>query len=215
MRSFVFAAATALVLGACTPLTSDHPLFAVADQTGPAPLTEGVWVALNSRCTHELATTTPMPSECEPLTLSHAPDGGWVLSGSKVENGVEHREQLHLIVVPAVPTANPDAYAPLYIIQTPAREADPHSDADAETRVYAALAPIGTLPAREAFLVDLECESVLREGPIDGVTAEHDARGSISKCTAENQGAVREAARRATIEQLANIDDSRLVLVRP
>jgi hypothetical protein len=214
MRSFMFAAA-ALALGACTPLTSNHPLFAVADQTGPPPLTEGVWVALNARCTREEAAATPMPDDCEPFTLHREGNGGWALSSTKTVNGVVQHEDMHFLLAPAVPTARADAYAPLYVAQMPAHEVDPHDDSDADVRIYAALAPLGEMPAKEAFFIDLECDSVLREGPIDGVTAEHNDRGEISACTAQNQSAVREAARRGAIEQLSTIDANRLIFVHP
>ena len=214
MRTFMLTAMI-LALGACTPLSANHPLFAVADQTGPAPLTEGVWVAINSRCTRELAATTPLPDDCEPVRLHRNGDGSWQLSAAKIENGVEQRDEMRLIIVPAVATANAEAYAPLYLVEVSAREADEHSSAPADARVYGAFAPIGGLPAREAFFVDVECDAVLREGPLDGVVSVRDANGGLTSCTAENKGAVREAVRRAVIEELSNVDEARIVFVRP
>jgi len=210
-------AATTLALGACSPpLTSDHPLFAVADQTGPAPLAEGVWVALSARCTREAALSATPPEDCEQMTLRRADEGAWVISGKdKDENGVERTEELRLVIAPAVHTADADAYAPLYIVQLSAHDADPHSGAPADARIYMAFAPIGAMPARELYFIDVNCDAILREGPIDGVSTERDAQGNLSACRAANQTAVREAAQRATIEELSNIDQTRLLFVHP
>jgi hypothetical protein len=216
MRRSSIAMLAALTLGACTPLTSNHPLFSVADQTGPAPLTEGVWVAIDENCTREMAAATPLPHGCEPLTLSRASDGGWTLTGlSKDADGGPKPQSVHFIAVPAVATARPDAYAPLYVVELSARDLDPHSDAPAEARIYGAAAPIGALPATELFFADIDCDAVLREGPIEGVTAERDGNGSLTGCLADRPAAVREAARRAMIEEVHTIDQSRLVFLHP
>jgi len=215
MRIPPLALLTALSLGACSPLTSTHPLFTVADQTGPPPLTEGVWVALDTNCTRDQAAATPLPDGCEPLAVHRSADGSWLVSGSKVEDGVQHTQTIHLIVAPAVPTANADAFAPLYIVQFSPREADANDDASRDARIYGAIAPVGGLPAQEIIFFDIECGAALREGPIDGITAEQDAQGHPTHCTAAKPEAARLAAQRAAIENLGNVDQSRMIFLHP
>lgn len=215
MRAYMIAVATALMLGACTPLTSERPLFSHADETGPPPLTEGVWVALEDNCTREMATATPIGASCDQLTLRHTTEG-WRLSGQdKDDNGAARTVDIPLVVVPAVGTANAEAYAPLYIVQLSTRDANSHSDASPEERIYGVIAPIGAMPATEAFFTDIDCGAILREGPIAGVTEHHNADGTLGGCTTASPSAVREAARRTLVEGFGNVDNDRLVFVHP
>jgi hypothetical protein len=215
MRVYMIAIAAALALGACTPLTSEHPVFSHADETGPSPLTEGVWVALEDNCTREMATATPIAATCDPLTLRRTADG-WQLNGQeKGDNDVVRTVEIPIIIVPAVRTTNADAYAPLYIVQLSTRDANSHSNAPAGERVYGVIAPTSTMPATEMFFTDIDCAAVLREGPIDGVAEHHNADGVLDGCTTTSPAAVREAARRAMIESLGNIDRERLIFVHP
>ena len=211
MRTFMFAAAAVFTLGACSPLTSNHPLFAIADQTGPPPLAEGVWVALNSRCTREAAAMTPLPDDCEPINLHRSADGGWEASGPGKNPG--EVETIPLLLVPAVPRAGADAYAPLYVAELSARDSGADRQAPARQRIYALVAPLGAMPAHEAMFSDIDCEAILRQGPLEGVSAQHDDQGKVNGCTTESRAAVLEAARRATIEELNSLNDSRLVFV--
>jgi hypothetical protein len=211
MRTLVIAALGALALAGCSPLTSSHPLFSVADQAGPPPLTEGVWVALNTRCTREAAAATPLPDDCQPIHISRTPDGAWEAAGHK-DGEVE---RLPLILVPAVPRASAEAYAPLYLVELSSKASGANHDAPAQERVYGLVVPIGVLPAREVMFGQIDCEDVLRQGPLAGLSVAHDGQGNVSGCSADNQTTVLEAAQRATIEQLNSLNDSRLVYVGP
>jgi len=214
MLKFLISAIVALALGACTPLTSPHPLFELADQTGPAPLAEGVWVGLNHECTREMANTSPLPQGCEGATLRRASDGAWTLSGpGKDHEGRPQTENLRLIIVAAVARARGDAYAPLYIVELDPSQADPHAGPASQRRIYGVIAPIAGAPATEAFFLSIDCEAILREGPIAGITAERDGAGNLTGCTTQSAEAVRQAARRALIEGISNIDQSRLLFV--
>ena len=91
------------------------------------------------------------PSEgCHQLTWHHFGDG-WRLTGKdKDDHGVERTVDLRLVVVPAVTTANAEAFVPIYVVELSPHETDPHSTPRDE-RMYAGLAPIGAMPAHEAF----------------------------------------------------------------
>jgi hypothetical protein len=216
MAKILMAALAALTLGACTPLTSSRPLFSLADAAGPTPLSEGVWTALNENCTREMAARTPLPEGCDQIVLHRRADGAYELKGAgKDSGGGERSAALTLIIAPAVSTSAADAYAPLYLVQLSPRDADATSSASPQSRVYAVFAPIGAMPAREAFFTDIDCTAILREGPITGVTEQHGPGGALSGCTTDSPAAVREAARRALIEALGHIDQDRLVFAHP
>lgn len=215
MRGLVTAMAAALALAACTPLTSEHPLFSHADEVGPSPLSEGLWVGIDENCTREMAARAPPPESCDQFTLRHTASGWRLSAQDKDDNGAVRTLEFPIVVVPAVPTEHADAYAPLYIVEVGQRDADPKSDAPPDQRIYAVVAPIGVLPAQELFVTEIDCAAILREGPIDGVSERRGADGALSGCVAANQAAVREAARRTVIENLSGIDHNRMVLVRP
>lgn len=212
MRIFLTAVVAMWVLGACTPLTSEHPLFAHANEAGPLPLTQGVWVPLEDHCTRQMAMATPIAETCDQLTLHHGADG-WRLSGRDKDN--DRDVEIPFVLVPAVRTETDEAYAPLYVAQFSMCDADRNCDAAADERIYTAIAPIGTLPATEAYVTSIDCAAILREGPLDGVAERRNPDGSLSGCSAANPAAVREAARRAIIQELSNIDRDRMIFVHP
>jgi hypothetical protein len=117
---------------------------------------------------------------------------------------------LRMIIAPASETPNWQAYAPLYV-------AEYASDGTAHPGPrYAVIAPIGTLPATEIFVIgEIGCADVLRDGPVEGVREVRDEADRLIHCVASSQAAVRAAARRALIENLAQINDTRLLFVRP
>jgi hypothetical protein len=216
MAKLSMAALAALTLGACTPLTSSHPLFSLADATGPAPLSEGVWTALDENCTREMAAQTPLPHGCDQIVLQRRADGAYEVKGAGKDGDAGERPgALTLIIAPAVNTSSADAYAPLYLVQLSPRDADAASNAPPQSRIYAVFAPIGAMPAHEAFFTDIDCTAILREGPIAGVAEQHDPGGALSGCTTDSPAAVREAARRALIEAVSRIDEDRLVFAHP
>jgi hypothetical protein len=230
MRALVLAAFVFDVV-ACTPLTANAPLFSVADQTGPPPFTEGAWVTIDEHCTRAMASRHTLPRSCHSFSLRRDADGAWRVSGSdKDDHGAERTFNSRLIIVPAVQVP-PDGvsegsfavvnpYAPLYVAEFNPSDFEADAQADAShhattARTYSVIAPIGSMPARELVFVEIECSTILREGPMDGVATEHDTHGNLTGCIAVNQGAVREAARRAMIESLGQIDDNRTVFVHP
>jgi hypothetical protein len=94
------------------------------------------------------------------------------------------------------------------------------TDTQAGEPRYAIVVPVGALPASEVRVVgEIGCHDSLADGPIEGVTEERDERGEITRCVASSQGAVREAARRALIENAGRLFDndqeSRILFVRP
>lgn len=212
-----------LALGACTPLTANAPLFSPADAIGPPPLTEGVWFALDEeRCTREQATSATPPRTCVPFTFRHMPDGAWRLTAEGPDDhGVRRHLDLRFVAAPVNEKPSPDAYSALYVAEylddgtldtSDAKQTERHAP---EVR-YAVLAPVGGQPARELFLIaEIDCGNILREGPIEGVEERHDAGGALTGCVAANQAAVREAARRAVVENLDDYERSRLLFVHP
>jgi hypothetical protein len=214
--------AAAATLSACTPLTANAPLFSVADQIGPPPLSEGRWVGLDEdKCTRAMATRHGGPaSGCVIFTVRHLPDGAWQLYGEgDDEHGKHHTMNVRFVITPATETASPDAYSPLYLAEYQSSNiADdpPPANAPSSEVQYAMLAPIGTLPATELFFIaEIQCDSILRDGPIDGISQRHGDDGSQTGCVASSQQAVREAARRALVNGIARIDSDRLIYVGP
>ncbi len=229
MRTSIIAAALALAsLGACTPLTANAPLFTTADSVGPPPLMEGRWVALDEeKCTRAMALRRGGPAHgCQPFTLRRTEDGAWQFyAEGDDEHGVHHTMNLRFVMAPATGKATPEAYAPLYVAEyasssvaedPPETSAAPADKPPPNQVQYAVLAPIGTLPAREVFTIaEIDCDAALREGPIDGVSEPLNADGSSHGCVAANQQAVREAARRVLINNIARVDSSRMVYIGP
>jgi hypothetical protein len=247
-KSVLTALFFAAALGGCAELTAEAPLFAPADQVGPPPLTEGVWIAVQEHCPAYYARrrTGRFPSECSPMEIRRSEDGAWrisprvdLISHPTAEDHADAEVDgpMRAIIAPAIEHPSPDAYSPLYVA-----EFSPRTDADSVG--YAVIAPIGTMPATNALVIGaLDCAVILREGPIEGITAEYttpavpgtpttdspgpttDSPGpttdsspqapTLSRCVASTQAAVREAARRAVIESLTQMTETRLVYVRP
>ncbi|MBL8551947.1 MAG: hypothetical protein JNJ73_18305 [Hyphomonadaceae bacterium] len=218
------AATLALGLGGCASLSADAPLFAVADQVGPAPLEEGVWIWPGEHCSARNAKRRGrLPAKCLPGELRRSADGAWTF---RFQDHVPLRESAdepemprayRLIIAPATHVRAADAFAPLYVAEyAPAEPTD-------TVQSYALIVPVGTLPARE-FRIEttLSCTAIDREGPIEGITITRNESGeTITACKATTQDGVREAARRAAIEGLngmlanPNEEGARLLFVRP
>lgn len=230
----------AATLGACAELTAEAPLFAPADQIGPPPLTEGIWIVVSEECPDYNARRRSgrFPPDCTPLELTRLEDGAWqarlrvdLVYGLSVQERAESEETAgpyRLIVAPAVERDDADAYAPIYIAET--------TRADASGVSYMIIAPLGEKPAASALIVpSIGCADILRDGPIEGVTPEYSTTErpvvepgasaaiesgeqrppTLSGCIATTQAAVREAARRAVIENLDEMLGRRFVYVRP
>ncbi|HCK84422.1 MAG TPA: hypothetical protein DHW63_07875 [Hyphomonadaceae bacterium] len=225
LRSAV-ALALAAALGACANLSAEAPLFSVADQIGPSPLVEGVWIALGENCPERNLSRRRFPQECSPIEIDRLPDGAWrARYRVDLATGLtrEERERaeadaariMRLIVVPAVERQDSEAYAPLYVAESAPQSADDRVS-------YYVIVPQGTLPAESILLLSgIGCADALREGPIAGVTEQYTERvdelgvahQDLTGCVASSQAAVREAARRAVIENLATLFNTRYARV--
>lgn len=214
-------------LTGCAQLSAEAPLFSPADMVGPAPLSEGVWIAIGEECgEHNARRGGRFPKACAPLEISRLPDGAWsaryrvdLAYGMTREEREEAEAQaartMHLVIVPAVERRTPEAYSPLYV-------AEITSSAPEDKIAYAVLAPLGALPATSMLvLAGIDCADALRDGPIDGVTEQYtesvDEMGvthqDLSGCLASSQAAVRQAARQALIENIATLTEHRYVYV--
>lgn len=211
-RIWALALAAAMLAG-CASLTAEAPLYTPADQIGPAPLTEGIWVQVSDECPLAIARRGGrLPKACGSMELRRLPDGAWIITPVNRSDGDSEDEMgpMRLIIAPATEHPSADAFAPLYVAEyTPV-------DPNARQRLgYAAIAPLGTMPAEEMFIVAaIGCSDVLRDGPIEGVSEALNEQGERIGCIASTQAAVREATRRAVVENLNYLDDARLVLVR-
>ncbi|HVY85002.1 MAG TPA: hypothetical protein VG943_07705 [Caulobacterales bacterium] len=206
IMSSLAVAALAACASACVELTSPTPLFPTADRALPAPIEEGAWVAIDEDCPREALQTQPLPKGCQPFELHQGADGVWVAHGlERGQNGQESEREMRFVIAPATENVPPNTYAPLYV-------AEHQNDASPPAWSYVVIAPIGTLPAHEVFVLGtISCDAALRDGPINGVRSRHDAHGALTACTASKPSAVREAARRAMIQALPTIDETRLV----
>lgn len=222
----ILALAFAAALGACANLSAEAPLFSATDQIGPAPLMEGVWIALGENCPERNLSRRRFPQQCSPIEIDRLPDGAWrVRYRIDLAAGLTREERaraeadaariMRLIIVPAVERQSGDAYAPLYVA-----ESAPQSAEDSVS--YFVIVPQGTLPAESIFvLTGIGCAAALREGPIAGVAEQYTERvdelgvahQDLTGCIASTQAGVREAARRAVIENLATLFDTRYARV--
>jgi hypothetical protein len=219
----------AAVLAACANLTAEAPLFSPSDQAGPPPLTEGVWIAIGEGCAERNLRQRRFPSECSPLDIRQQDDGAWrvavrvdLVSDFTARERAEAEAEpangpYRVILAPAVERPIVDAYAPLYVGEITRQGGEDLSVG------YAIVAPIGPMPATQMrMLATLSCATILRDGPIEGIAPSYETRTDgegvqyqdLSGCTASNQAAVREAARRAVIEDLDQLTERRLVFVR-
>jgi hypothetical protein len=239
----------AAALAGCAELTAEAPLFSPADQVGPPPLTEGVWIAVHEECPAHYARRRSgrFHAECTPIEIRRQEDGAWVAHlrvdlvfglTAQQRADAEEYDPVRVIIAPAVERPPADGYSPLYVAELSPTEQD-------DDIGYAVIAPIGAMPATSMLLVgSIGCVDILRDGPIDGITAQYapvegragvgepgvgqgpggapesgpgDAVGQpmLSGCVASSQAAVREAARRAVIENLDEMLERRYVYVRP
>lgn len=216
------------LLGACAELTAEHPLFSPADQIGPPPLTEGVWIAVHDKCSEAYIRRARYTADCAPIELRRLADGAWEarfrpdlitrLTAEQREQTRDMDSPLRLVIVPALEHAAPDAFSPLYVAEL--TRDDPDSQIS-----YAVIAPIGPMPAMEVRVIaSIGCARILEDGPIDGVTpvfrtAEGEggaAEQQLTGCVASTPVAVREAARRALLRGVESLLDGRYVhVVRP
>ena len=239
-RRGIAATMLAVALGACAELRADAPLFAVSDQIGPPPLTEGVWIAVGEDCPSYYARRGRgrYPEQCSPMDLRRGEDGAWRMRPrvDLMSNlNAQERAQIEadfgparVIIAPAVEHPLADGYSPLYVAEVVQRA----EDRDAVG--YAVIAPMGAMPATSALVLgSIGCDDILRDGPIEGVTAEYTAAEepasesgpsatpgvqgppALSGCVAATQASVREAARRAVLQNLEQMMQVRFVYVRP
>jgi hypothetical protein len=221
-RAFIVLMAAAALAG-CASLTAEAPLFTPADQIGPAPLMEGVWIQTSEKCPARNARRRGrLPAACVPAELRRVPDGAWVL---RVQDHVDLDPEdtgdgppraYRLIIAPATENRTPETYSPLYLVEyQPLEAAEPVKPA------YAVVVPVSEMPAREFRVIGVvSCVAILRDGSIEGVAVTRDERGEITSCVASQQRAVREAARRQTIESLGSLlsepgEGERWLFVRP
>jgi hypothetical protein len=187
--------AAVLSLGACAPLTAHAPLFSLADQANPPPLREGVWMQSDPECTAEAAQAGE--DGCVRIEVSRRDDGVWLYTmRSTDENGMTEENAWRFVIASAVETQRGDAYAPLYVAEYVAID-------EPDQPFYAVVAPVGLMPASEVRMVAMiDCDDALREGPIPGVEEQVGEEAFERLCMAASRGAVREAARRALVENL-------------
>jgi hypothetical protein len=213
----------AAFLTGCAALTANAPLFTPADQVGPAPLNEGIWIQINEKCTERNAQRRGrLPAECFPAELRRDAEGAWIFSfqdhvrsNPEVDLPEETPRSWRLIIAPATERQPADSFVPLYLA-----EYVPVDVVENNAPHYAIIVPVGTLPAQEMYLVpQIGCTEILRDGPIEGIAATRNDTGTITSCIASEQAAVREAARRATIENLSELlgeqPSGRFLFVRP
>ena len=231
----------ATLLAGCAELTAEAPLFSADGPNGPPPLTEGVWIGVSEECPASNARRTGrFPEACTPLDIRREADGAWRvqlrvdliydLTAAERADAAADAVPFRLVIAPATERDLADSYAPLYIAEGRRAGAD-----DPEVS-YALIAPIGAMPATSAYILgSIGCADILRDGPIVGITPRYTVRTNneqpansegpqdigpieteqvLSGCTATTQAAVREAARRALIENLGEMQETRYVFVR-
>ena len=211
MRFRALCVAALSSLGACAPLTAQAPLFTLADQASPPPLREGVWMQTDPACNAETAERGE--NGCTRIEVSRGEDGGWLYTmRSTDENGVTEEHLWRFVIASAVETERGEEYAPLYVAEYVATE-------EPDQPFYAVVAPVGPMPASEVRMVAMiDCDVALREGPIPGVEEVVGDAAFERLCIAGSRGAVREAARRATIENLSVLlgeERARFVWIAP
>jgi hypothetical protein len=214
----------------CAELTAERPLFSVADQTGPPPLSEGIWVTISEECPRPNLRQRRFPADCVPMDIRREVDGAWrvairvdlISDLARARRAEEETDPQNgpyrMILTPAVERQITDSYAPLYV-----GELTTSGDETPGEVGYAVVAPRGAMPATEVYIsAIIGCSIILRDGPVEGVTPEYTPRTDdqgvthqqLTGCTATSQAAVREAARRTIIEELDAITSRRTVFVR-
>ncbi len=175
------------LLTACAPLSAERPLFTFADQSGPAPLSEGVWLQSDRSCSIEEGAARS--EDCAWIEVTRSGDGGWRYVMGPGKPGVVVDSSWRFLITRAVNTDRGDEFAPLYVAE--------YLSTDRPGRpLYAAVAPVGPMPAKEVRMIAvIDCSDALREGPIPGVTDVRSSGQFSRVCIASSVGAVREAAR--------------------
>lgn len=199
-----------LALAGCAPLTAESRLFYPHDQVGFPPLRQGFWITAGEGCPEETVRAGALPERCAGGELEQLTDGTWTFAiREPTENdGKSRLTVLNLTIVPATERPAPTEYAPVYLA-----EYDWLDQTTGPTVRYAAIVPIGVLPASEAFVTQqIDCADVLRDGPVEGIREERDQIGRVVRCVADNKKSVREAVRRAVIAGLHGLEQSRMVL---
>lgn len=209
LRAICFAAVFSLC--ACAPLTAQAPLFSLADQANPPPLQEGVWMQTDPACAAETAQRGE--DDCTRIEVARGEDGGWLYTmRSTDEDGVTEENAWRFVIASAVETSRGDEFAPLYVAEYVAIDAP-------RQPFYAVVAPVGIMPAREVAMVAMiDCDDALREGPIPEIEEVVGNAAFERLCIAASPGGVREAARRAVIENLPVLlgkDEARFVWIAP
>ncbi|MDZ4778608.1 MAG: hypothetical protein SGJ23_17655 [Alphaproteobacteria bacterium] len=192
----------AATLAGCAMLTAETTLFTPADQDGVFVLSQGLWAHREDDCKIDPATSAPERNDCiDWVRVTREADGAWriVFIG-------EDDPPMRFVAVPAA-KGDGEALAPLYVAEvTSPKEEGP---------AYAALAPRGALrtPVTRVAMTVISCGPILRDGAMADITVQRDG-DRIVGCTALTKDAVREAARRAVIADLARFGESELVWVR-
>jgi hypothetical protein len=211
--ALIFAMFGAALLSACQAMLAERPLFSLADQAGPPPLSEGVWGEITSTCTPEILQGDPaaIPEQCALFDIRRNEEGAWVIQRADERGRRENNPAVPFVIAPAVERAVGDEGAPLYVAEIPSMD-QPHP----ERPFYIFFAPLRDRPAMEIYAASIDCPDALRDGPIDGVASADSELGQrLGTCVATSQAGVREAARRAAIEHLPDLDQKRMIYLRP
>jgi hypothetical protein len=158
-------------------------------------LSEGLWIQAGEECAPDAR--SEWADDCVSIEVSRERDGAWLYtSRSTGPDGEAEQYSWRFVIVSAVETAREGGYAPLYVAE--------YVSVDEPGRpLYAVVVPVGPMPAREVRMVGvIDCDDALREGPIPGVEEVHGDDDFERICVAGARAAVREAARRALIENL-------------
>lgn len=131
------------------------------------------------------------------IDVAREADGAWRYTMRSTDPEEARPTTWRFVIVPAVESARGEEYAPLYLAEYMSLD-----EADTPP-FYAIVAPVGAMPAREVRMVAMiDCDDALREGPIPGVEERVGEQAFERACVAAEPRAVREAARRALIENL-------------
>ncbi|MES1197011.1 MAG: hypothetical protein ABUL55_00150 [Pseudomonadota bacterium] len=223
------------LLGACAELSAKAPLFSAADQVEPPALQEGVWTmrAKDMPALPECgADVAHMPRACWDVEVRRRPDGLWRIRKRERSKDEDLSDtSWAAAIVPLDVKIDVSGARQAFLIEV-------HDESSESASVsYFVIAPIGATPAREALLLaSLDCDTILRDGPIDGLIVEHNATAErppgeppatpeevaraaqqVTGCVATTGAVAREAARRALIAHLDenNSNGARLVFLHP
>lgn len=210
MRSMMVAAA--VLLSGCAVLTAPAPLFTPGDQDASFRLEEGLWAFRRDDCRADPARSAPARKSClDWARIRRLDDGGWIAEPASPDDAGD--APVRFGVYPATVAAQ-GAVAPVYVAEGRS-EKDPGPS-------YAAIIPRATGAAdrdggagavRRVVLIALDCSAITRDGPIPDIIVET-KEGRVSGCVAKTKDAVREAARRAVVQDAPRIGEEELAWVR-